>query len=441
MLLDYFQSTVAVLFLVAANGFFVAAEFALVKVRRTRIDQLAAEGRGAATTVQFQLEHLDHYIAATQLGITLASLALGWVGEPALARLVEPMLALVIPAGRSALAHTIAVALSFSLITALHIVLGELVPKSIALQRAETTALWVARPLYVFNRLFRPVILFMNAFGNLCVRLLGFQSSHEHASIHSVEELEMLVAQSRQAGMIKPSEEQMLRRVFDFGDKRVSQIMMPRPEVEGVSADADFVQLIDLAAKRGFTRFPVYEGTLDNVVGFLNIKDLFEPIRRMQRGEKPVFKLKNFLRPVIRVPGTVPIDHLLTEMQQKQVHMAVVFDEYGGTAGIVTFEDVVEELVGEVRDELDVDEAKPVAVHSGHDNTVTIAGTMSIPEFNRQFGTTVDEAAGYDTIAGYVLAELRRAATVGDRVSVPGYAVQVDELDDLRIARLKITPR
>jgi putative hemolysin len=438
MWLDYFQSTIAVLLLVGANGFFVASEFSLVKVRKTRIDQLASEGRRVAKTVQHQLIHLDNYIAATQLGITLASLALGWIGEPALSRLIQPWFEKLSPSQSSTLAHSLAVAVSFSLITGLHIVLGELVPKTIALQRSETTVLWVARPLYYFNRLFRPVILLMNGVGNLFVRLLGIPASNEHASIHSVEELEMLVVQSKQAGMIKPSEEQMLRRVFDFGDKRVSQIMMPRPEVEGVSSVAQFSELIDLAAKRGFTRFPVYEGSLDNIIGFLNIKDLFEPIRQLQKGASPSFKLGNYLRPVIRVPVSVPIDHLLTEMQQKQVHMAVVFDEYGGTAGIVTFEDVVEELVGEVRDELDTDEPAPTAEELRPDGTSSISGSMSIPEFNRQFGTTVDETSGYDTIAGYVLAELRREAEVGDRVSVPGYSVEVEELDGLRITRLTV---
>jgi len=440
MLVHFLWGSLAVLLLVAANGFFVAAEFALVKVRKTRIDQLTAEGSRAAAIVQKQIEQLDNFIAATQLGITLASLALGWVGEPAIARVIESILHSTLGVeGGTALAHGIAIGVSFFFITGLHIVLGELVPKSIALQRSETTVLWVARPLYYFNRVFRPVVLLMNGIGNLVVQALGLQTAGEHAAIHSVEELEMLVAQSREAGVLKPSEEQMLRRVFDFGDKRVSQVMMPRMEVEGVPSDADFPQLVELAAKRGFTRFPVYHETLDNIVGMLNTKDLFEPLHQLQLGKKPQTDLTSLIRPVIKVPDVLPIDDLLSEMINKQIHMAVVVDEYGGTAGIVTFEDILEELVGDVRDELDTDEKDarhPVEVHA--DGSATISGLTTIPEFNEQFGAQLDRDAGYDTIAGFVLGELRRGAVVGDEVHVNGYVLRVEVMDDLRIASLRV---
>lgn len=428
----------AVLGLVAANGFFVAAEFALVKVRKTRIDQLVDEGSRAAKVVQGQLAHLDNYIAATQLGITLASLALGWVGEPALAHVFEPLFARIVGAdGSSVLSHALAFGISFFLITVLHIVMGELVPKSIALQRSEATILWVARPLGVFNSVFRPIVLLMNGIGNLVVRSFGLESTDDHAAIHSVEELEMLVAQSREAGVLKPSEERMLRRVFDFGDKRVSQVMMPRTEVEGIPSNAKFPELIELAATRRFTRFPVYEDTLDDIIGVFNIKDLFETVYQSQSDRKPTFNLRSLIRPVISVPGVLTIDDLLTKMLAEQTHMAVVIDEYGGTAGIVTFEDILEELVGDVRDEFDTNEEEsrhPVEVRK--DGSSSISGLMTVSEFNDQFGTELSEQEGYDTIAGYVLMQLRRSAEVGDEVSVGQYSLQVDEMADLRIARL-----
>ncbi|MCE9604045.1 MAG: hemolysin family protein [Planctomycetia bacterium] len=435
--MDFVWGTLAVLALVAANGFFVAAEFALVKVRKTRIDQLVAEGRRSAKIVQGQLEHLDNYIAATQLGITLASLALGWVGEPALARLFDPVFASIVGEGSKVLSHALAFGVSFFLITALHIVMGELVPKSIALQRSEMTAMWVARPLAIFNRIFRPIVLLMNGIGNLVVRSFGLSSTDDHASIHSVEELEMLVAQSREAGILKPSEERMLRRVFDFGDKRVSQVMMPRTEVEGIPSNAKFPQLIELAATRRFTRFPVYEESLDNIIGVLNIKDLFEMVYQTQEGRKPAFSLRSLIRPVISVPGVLSIDDLLSEMLAKQCHMAVVIDEYGGTAGIVTFEDILEELVGDVRDEFDTNEEEsrhPVEVHA--DGSASISGLMTVSEFNEQFGTELSEQEGYETIAGYTLTQLRRSAEVGDEVVVGQYKLHVDEMADMRIARL-----
>jgi putative hemolysin len=435
--MNFVWGVLAVLALVSANGFFVAAEFALVKVRKTRIDQLVAEGRRSAKIVQGQLAHLDNYIAATQLGITLASLALGWVGEPALARGFDHVFLQLLGEESHVLSHALAFGVSFFLITGLHIVMGELVPKSIALQRSEVTAMWVARPLNIFNRIFRPIVLLMNGIGNMVVRSFGLASTDEHAAIHSVEELEMLVAQSREAGILKPSEEQMLRRVFDFGDKRVSQVMMPRTEIEGISSNTHFSQVIELAATHRFTRFPVYEDSLDNIIGVLNIKDLFETVYQTQQGRTPTFNLRSLIRPVISVPGVLSIDELLSKMQAEQTHMAVVIDEYGGTAGIVTFEDILEELVGDVRDEFDTideDSRRPVEVRD--DGSSEISGMMTVSDFNDQFGTELNEQEGYDTIAGFVLMQLRRSAEVGDEVSVGHYSLHVDEMDDFRIARL-----
>ncbi len=426
----------AVCALVATNGFFVAAEFGLVKVRQTRIDELAAEGKSAALVVQDELKHLDSYIAATQLGITLASLALGWIGEPSLAHLIEPLFAFAGDAAAIELAHSAAVAISFFLITMLHIVLGELVPKSIALQRSEGTALFVARPLYLFARLFRPFIVLMNGFGNLVVRALGMQATSEHASVHTVKELEMLVAQSHKAGLLDNEEEVLLRRVFDFGDKTAQQVMVPRTEIVGIPGDITLEQLREKVAEEHYTRLPVYEGTLDNIIGLVHIKDVFALVSK-RRSDEP-FTVQSILRPVLNVPKTASITKLMALMQNKKAHLTVVIGEYGETAGIVTLEDIMEEIVGEVQDEFDtLEEGVRSEVELQADGSYSVDGLMSINAFAEKFGMSFGDIY-YATIAGYVLGELSRIPKVGDTVYIDEYRLQVEAMDHLRIARLRV---
>jgi putative hemolysin len=431
-----FVGVLAVFALVAANGFFVAAEFGLVKVRQTRIDELAAEGKTVAKVVQEQLRHLDSYIAATQLGITLASLALGWIGEPSLANLIEPLFAFAGGAAATELAHSAAIAISFFLITMFHIVLGELVPKSIALQRSERTALFVARPLHLFARLFRPFILLMNGVGNLVVRALGLQAVSEHGSVHTVKELEMLVAQSRKAGILDNDEERLLRHVFDFGEKTAQHVMVPRTEIVGVPRDIQLAQLREKVAEEHYTRLPVYEGTLDNIIGMVHIKDVFTLLSMGNCDES--FTIQNILRPVLSVPKTTSITKLMALMQSHKAHLTVVIDEYGETAGIVTLEDILEEIVGEVQDEFDTPEEgvrSEVEIHA--DGSYSVDGLMSIVTFAEQFGGSFDSAR-YKTIAGYVFHELGRIPKVGDSISSGEYRLAVEVMDHLRIARLRV---
>jgi putative hemolysin len=431
-----FVGVLAVFALVAANGFFVAAEFGLVKVRQTRIDELAAEGKSVAKVVQDQLRHLDNYIAATQLGITLASLALGWIGEPSLAHLIEPLFAFAGGAVATELAHSAAIAISFFLITLFHIVLGELVPKSIALQRSEGTALFVARPLRLFARLFRPFILLMNGVGNLVVRALGLQAASGHGSVHTVKELEMLVTQSRKAGLLDNEEEVLLRRVFDFGEKTAQHVMVPRTEIVGVPRDITLEQLREKVAEERYTRLPVYEGTLDNIIGMVHIKDVF-PLLSMGSCDDP-FTVQNILRPVLSVPKTTSITKLMTLMQSQKAHLTVVIDEYGETAGIVTLEDIMEEIVGEVQDEFDtLEEGVRPVVEMRADGSYSVDGLMSIDAFAEKFGGSFDSAS-YKTIAGYVFSELGRIPKVGDSVSSGEYRLAVEAMDHLRIARLRV---
>jgi len=426
----------AVLGLVAANGFFVAGEFALVKVRATRVDQLVAEGKGVARLVQNEIQHLDRYIAATQLGITLASLALGWVGEPALGHLIEPPIKAIAGEASEGIASTIAIIISFALITTFHIILGELVPKTIALQRSEGTAMLVARPLYIFARIFGPFISLMNGLGNVIVRFLGLPTGNAHGSVHSVEELEMLVTQSREAGVLDNKEEVLLRRVFDFGDKTVNQIMMPRTEIIGVPKAITLDELVDIAATERYTRFPIYDGTLDNIIGVIHVKDLFTLLRKNHPDEP--FAIKSILRPVLKIPETVRVEDLLTQMQTKQVHLTVIIDEYGGTAGIVTLEDILEEIVGEVQDEFDTrEEGARLPIEILSDGTSSVDGLLSVGDFANRFGVDIEET-DYETIAGYIFGELGRTPGVGDVVELGEYSLRVEEMDNLRIARIRV---
>ena len=405
----------AVFVLVATNGFFVAAEFGLVKVRRTRIDELVAEGKRVAKVVQDELRHMDNYIAATQLGITLASLALGWIGEPSLAHLIEPLFAFAGDAAAIELAHSAAVAISFFLIMMFHIVLGELVPKSIALQRSEGTAFFVARPLYLFARLFHPFIVFMNGFGNLVVRALGMQAASEHLSIHTVKELEMLVAQSHKAGLLDNEEEVLLRRVFDFGEKTAQHVMVPRTQIVGVPQDILLEQFLEKVAEERYTRFLVYEGTLDTITGMVHIKDVFAFLSR-RRADEP-FTIQSILRPVLNVPKTTSITKLMTLMQSQKAHIAVVVGEYGETAGIVTLEDIMEEIVGEVQDEFDtLEEGVRSEVEMQADGSYSVDGLMTVDACAERFGVSFGNTH-YKTIAGYVFGQLGQVPKVGDSVS------------------------
>ncbi len=433
----------AVFVLVATNGFFVAAEFGLVKVRRglvkvrrTRIDELVAEGKRVAKVVQDELRHMDNYIAATQLGITLASLALGWIGEPSLAHLIEPLFAFSGGIAATELAHSAAIAISFFLITLLHIVLGELVPKSIALQRSEGTALFVARPLYLFARLFRPFIVFMNGLGNLVVGAFGLQSASEHGSVHSVKELEMLVAQSHKAGLLDNEEEVLLRRIFDFGEKMAQHVMVPRAEIVGIPHNITIEDLQQKIAEEHYTRFPVYEGTLDNIIGLVHLKDVFTLLNKRDSDEP--FAVQSILRPILTVPKTTSIPKLMTLMQSQKAHLAVVIGEYGETAGIVTLEDILEEIVGEVQDGFDtLEEGVRSEVEKLADGSYSVDGLMMVDAFAERFGVTFG-ALHSATIAGYVFGELGRIPTVGDSISVGKYQLQVEAMDHFRIARLRV---
>jgi CBS domain containing-hemolysin-like protein len=431
----------AVFLLVFMNGFFVAAEFSLVGARRTRITQMASEGNAGARTAEHAIAHLDSYIAATQLGITLASLALGWIGEPAIAHLFEPLLELVLSEQQiETFGHSFAIAVSFALVTMLHIVLGELAPKSIALQRPEATAVIVSRPTTWFLRIFNPVIRLMNAVGNGVVRMLGFEPAGGHSQVHSAEELEMLVHSSQEAGILQKSEEILLRRVFDFSDIEVEEVMQPRVEVDSFAVDIPLPDLLKKISEQHHSRYPVYRDSIDNVVGILLTKDLFDTI--IQRPElltdgAAQLNLMDILREPLFVPATVSVDKVLEQMQRTQTHAVIVMDEYGGMAGLATMEDILEELVGEVSDEFDIEDA-PLHIA---DDVALLDGLTTIDDVIDRFGKPDGDVPRSTTIGGYVSERLGRIPEVHDKVMFGGYEVCVEEMDGMRVSKVRLTRR
>ncbi len=418
----------AVVLLVATNGFFVAAEFAIVTVRKTRVDQLIAEGNRRAAVVRQAVTHPDSYIAATQLGITMASLALGWVGEPTVASSIEPLFDRLPAAWAAVSAHSVAVAIAFALITSLHIVFGELAPKTIALQHTEGTALLVTGPTRAFMTVFWPFIALLNALGRRAVGMLGLREPSGHSMVHSEEELKMLVTASQEAGVLEEDEEQMLHRVFGFGDLTAGQVMVPRTEMSGIRADATLDQVVDLLTRQPHPWLPVYRQGIDDIVGFLHVEDLFPALR----APAPGFRVTDYLREAMTVPETLKADEVLEEMRKRRTHHAVVIDEYGGTAGLVTFEGLMERIVGEVGSEFS---APGTRISVLPDGSALIDGLALTTDVNAQFGLHIDEDT-YTTVGGLVLGLLGRRARIGDRVEIERRVLRVEALDHLRVARV-----
>ena len=412
--------------LVSANGFFVAAEFSIVTVRKTRIDQLIAEGHRGARAVRRAVTGPDRYIAATQLGITMASLGLGWLAEPTLAGFIEPVLAFLPVRVAVATAHSAAVAIAFAAITAIEIIFGELTPKWIALERSEATAMWLVRPLELFMRLFWPFIRVVHGTAQAMIKGLGMHGADRRAMVHSEEELKMLVTASQEAGVLEEHEEQMLHRVFGFADLSAGKVMVPRTELVAVAASAARDQLMAQIAAQPHTRLPVYRRDLDDVIGMLHLTDV---VKAVAAGAS--FDAASLAREAVTVPETLRADDLLALMKRRRVREAIVIDEYGGTAGLVTFESLMERIVGEIP-EAGAD-ALRIVVRS--DGSADIDGLALVSEVNSQFAMHIDEQI-YNTVGGFVLGCLGRSARVGDTIQVDGRRMTVLALDGLRVARV-----
>jgi magnesium and cobalt exporter, CNNM family len=417
-------SILVVLLLVLANGFFVAAEFALVTARGTRIEELAASGNRAARLVLRAQADPNRFISAAQLGITVASLLLGWIGEETFAGLLHPLVSTVLPEnGAWITAHGLASILALTLITFLHISLGEQVPKMLALQRSERVVLFAAPPTELVATVFRPFIAVLYGFTNVVLRLMGLDYRAEERAVHSPDELRVLVRRSA----LSADERQLLERAFGFTDVTAGEVMVPRTEVIGIPIDAPPDEVVRLVRRHRHSRYPVYEGNIDNVVGVLSAKDLVGLTRPRE--------LRRMLRPPILVPTGTEASDVLARMRAARQPLAVVLDEYGGTAGIVTLHNLVARLFGEFGDEHGPP-AHQLRVLS--DGSVVADGLMLIEDVNEQLGTHFD-ASEVDTLGGLVFARLGRRPRVGDRVALgSGYEGRVDRLDGLRIATVRL---
>lgn len=419
-----------ILFLVGLNGFFVATEFALVSIRRSRVNELINEGRSGAIYVQRATDNLDHYIAGTQVGITLASLALGWVGEPMIAHSIEPFLRLLHISEITL--HMISFFIAFMSITVLHVVLGELVPKSIALQQPENVSLAVSWLMSWIIIVFHPLIWTLNGLGNALLKLIGIEPSGKHASIHSAEELSILVNQSYEAGIFAKTERQILQRSFRFGELTAKDIMVRRIDLVCLDLSKQVTEILDEAAESTHSRLPVFLNSLDNIVGFLYIHDLFKAYHKNEIPED----LSKLCRPIHIVPETINLNDLLDFFKKNHTQIAIVIDEYGGTAGSVTFEDVVEEVTGEVEDQL---EAELPTIQYLDDGRILLRADVRIDELKTHFGW-IFEDEDVDTLAGLIMARLGRIASVDDEVVTPYGIFKVIDMARMRIARVAVLP-
>jgi CBS domain containing-hemolysin-like protein len=432
----------AVVVLVLANGFFVAAEFALVAVRRSRLDQLGAEGHRSAQVAGDMVRHLDRYIAACQLGITMASLGLGWIGEPALARQIEPWLQPLVGRFAGATSHGVAVGVAFTLITGLHIVLGELAPKGLALQRSEGTTLWVARPLRWFYNVFRWPIGALNGVGNAVLRVFGLRAATGEDMVHSAEELRLLLQASQQAGEVEPSEARIANRAFQFADLSAGELLTPRTVIEAVPGGVSLPELMARAAAATHSRLPVYEGSLDHILGVVYLRDLFRLLHKPPEGER--FDVRSLMRLVPTVPASKRADELLDEMRAARQQIAIVVDEYGGTAGIITLHDLVEGLVGRIDEEpaVGTDRAAAPGRRSEPDGSQVFDGLTRLRDFEEATGLALPEEdrAAADTVGGLIMLRLGHLPRAGDEVEVGGRRLRVERLRRHRVAEARLLP-
>jgi len=416
-----FLELLAVAGLILLNAFFVAAEYGLVTARRTRIIELHHQGNRRARDVLRITGDPPRFIAAMQLGVTLTSLGIGALGEAVLARQFEHWVATII-----------AVVLAYLILTYVHVVVGELVPKSVALAHSEGVALWVAVPVRLFFTVMGPLVWFLQRSTELVTGLFGVEPPGAEGTVHSEAELKMLVSSATEHGEIEEQEQEMLYKVFDFADKEVADVMVPRPQVVAISIDLPPEEALRAMIESPYTRYPVYSESLDDVVGVLHVRDLF--VAMYQHGIAAV-DLGELLRPQFVVPETKDLAALLTEFRRTNQHMAIVTDEYGGMEGIVTLEDLLEEIVGEIEDEFDLPDE---SVEQVDDDTIRIDGTFPIDDFNERFGTDIP-VEDYHTVAGFVFGQLGRAPEVGDDVSWNGLRFDVVEVDGSRIGKIAVT--
>jgi len=419
-------------FLVFLNGFFVAAEFAIVKVRASQIEVTAKSGNRVAKTAKHILQHLDGYLAATQLGITLASLGLGWVGEEVMEHIISNILFAfnANPEFIKSFTTTVSPIVAFTIITILHIVFGELAPKSLAIQKPIAITMGVSLPLHFFYLVFRPFIMLLNGFANLLLKVVGIHSVSGHEAAHSSEELQYLLEQGKESGALDINEHELIKNVFDFNERVVKNIMVPRTKISGIELNTPADELLETVIKEGYSRIPVYDDTIDKIIGIIHAKDIL-PIVATNRG----LILKDIIRKPYFIPETKKINDLLSEFQLRRIQIAIVLDEFGGTAGMVTLEDIVEELVGEIQDEFD--EEKPI-VEQVSEHEFIVNASATIYDVNEYLPHDLPEDEDYDTIGGLVSDIFGKIPEVGERKDFYGYTITVLKKTEQNIESVKL---
>ncbi len=419
-------------FLVFLNGFFVAAEFAIVKVRASQIEIKAKSGSKVASIAKHITQHLDGYLAATQLGITLASLGLGWVGENVMEHIIANIMtwAGATPETIASISGTVSPIIAFSFITVMHIVFGELAPKSLAISRPVSTTMAISLPLHFFYLVFRPFIWMLNGFANIILKLLGISSISGHDAHHSSEELQYLLDQGKESGALDTTEHELIKNVFDFNERVVKNIMVPRTKISGVELHTPHEELLDVIVKEGYSRIPVYDDTIDKIVGIIHAKDILPLIAKHQE-----LILKDIIRKPYFIPETKKINDLLSEFQLRRIQIAIVMDEFGGTAGMVTLEDIVEELVGEIQDEYD--EEKPI-VEKVSDTEFVVNAVASVYDVNEYLPHDLPEDGDYDTLAGLVSDIFGKIPEVGETREYKGYLFTILKKTEQNIESIRL---
>ena len=426
-----------VIALVLGNGFFVASEFALVAVRKSRIESLAAEGSKGAVRLLGLLNNLNAYISATQLGITLFSLGLGYVAEPAVVKVIEPLLVTIGGLTGFAfltsptLAHSISFAISFALITFLHIVFGELAPKTMALELSERVAFAIALPLQIFYKIFYYPIRMLDWTGVKTVRLFGLHPTGGHGSIYTEDEIRQLVRISQESGHLNEEERKLINQVFEFSETTVREAMIPRPEIVAVSVKLPLEEIAEAFRTHGFSRFPIYRESMDDIAGVIHSKDIMIALLTPEN-----FRIEKILRKPVYVVDTARLEDVLRQMQKEKFHFGFVVDEHGGVEGIITLEDLLEEIVGEIADEYDEEVAEQI--HKRKDGSYILEGGLAVRDLNRQLGLSLPVSESYTTVAGFLMAEAGQLLEQGESVKFNGHEFQVEETNRRRIIRVRM---
>ncbi|MBG9587872.1 hemolysin family protein [Cytobacillus firmus] len=417
--------------LIALTAFFVATEFAIVKVRVSRIDQLIAEGNKRAIAAKRVVTHLDEYLSACQLGITITALGLGWLGEPTVEKLLHPLFERFEIA--ESLTHILSFGIAFALVTFLHVVVGELAPKTVAIQKAEAVTMAFAAPIIWFYRVMFPFIWFLNGSARVLVGLFGLKPASEHEMAHSEEELRILLSESYKSGEINKNELKYVNNIFEFDERIAKEIMVPRTEMITIASDNTLAEIMQTIQTENYTRYPVEDGDKDNIRGFINVKE-FLTASLTDRITPENLDLDSFINPVIHVIESIPIHDLLVKMQKERIHIAILMDEYGGTSGLVTVEDILEEIVGEIRDEFDEDEVPEI--RKLNDNHYILDSKLLIEDVNNLLGTDF-EHEDVDTIGGWFLTQ-HMEAEIGTEIEADGFTFKVHEKDGHQLHYLEV---